>query len=240
MPPLGSSSANVIHGVTTANRQTAGDPSVWQARRSHDRLWVLTIAHKEIPMKRALSLGTLLGSMMSLAVAQAQEPAAGAPPAPPKPAPELVEYMKDLLGTWTCTTTFAPGAFGPGSPEVKATSKVKMSKEGALGGFFYKGEYSVPKSKTVPMAFNGIFYLGYDPGSKQILNVSMDNTGAAYLGAGPLSGNVATWTGEGYMMGAKAKVRETMTKTDAKNVTHKFEVDMGKGFAPMGEDVCKK
>ena len=177
---------------------------------------------------------------MSLTAARADAPPAGAPPSPPKPAPELADYMKDILGNWTCSTTFAAGAFGPGSPEVKATSKVKLSKENSLGGFFYKGEYAVAKSKTVPMAFTGIFYLGYEPVSKQLLNVSVDNTGAAYMGTGPLAGNVASWTGEGYMMGAKAKIRETMTKTDAKNVTHKFEVDMGKGFAPMGEDVCKK
>jgi hypothetical protein len=193
-------------------------------------------------MKNSLVLGTLLGSMMGLATAAAAaDPApAEAAAGPPKPAPELVEYMKDMVGSWSCATVFAPGAFGPGSPEVKATAKVKMSKEAALGGFFYKGEYSVAKSKTVPMAFTGVFYLGYDPATKQIINVSMDNTGAAYMGAGPIAGSVASWTGEGYMMGAKVKVRETMTKVDPKNVVHKFEVDMGKGFQAMGEDTCKK
>jgi hypothetical protein len=42
------------------------------------------------------------------------------------------------------------------------------------------------------------------------------------------------------MMGKKVKTRETTTKDDPKHVTHKFEVDMGKGFQLMGEDVCKK
>src|SRR5690349_18682716 len=55
-------------------------------------------------------------------------PPAAAPNEPPKPAPELVEFMKDMIGNWSCETTFAPGAFGPGSPEVKAKAKVKFSK----------------------------------------------------------------------------------------------------------------
>jgi len=159
---------------------------------------------------------------------------------PPKPAPELVEYMKDMIGSWTCATTFPAGSMGPDSPEVKTTAKVKISKDTSLGGMFYKGEYAVPKSKAVPMAFKGVFYMGYDAGTKQVTNVTLDNMGSASMGAGPLAGNVASWTGEGFMMGQKVKTRETMTKVDAKNVTHKAEVDMGKGFVPMGEDVCKK
>jgi hypothetical protein len=170
----------------------------------------------------------------------AQDKPAAEAMAPPKPAPELVEYMKDLVGSWTCATTFPAGSMGPDSPEVKTTAKVKMSKDTSLGGMFYKGEYSVAKSKAVPMAFKGVFYMGYDAGTKQITTVSVDNMGSASMGAGPISGNTASWSGESFMMGQKVKTRETMTKVDPKNITHKVEVDMGKGFQPMGEDVCKK
>jgi hypothetical protein len=48
------------------------------------------------------------------------------------------------------------------------------------------------------------------------------------------------FVGDGMMMDMKNKVRETMTKKDAKNVEHTFEVDMGKGFQMFGTDVCKK
>jgi hypothetical protein len=41
-------------------------------------------------------------------------------------------------------------------------------------------------------------------------------------------------------MGMKTKVRETMTRKDPKTVEHTFEVDMGKGFMPIGTDICKK
>ncbi len=176
-------------------------------------------------------------------------PAPGKPAAPapalatelPKPSPELDAFMKDVLGSWSCTTTFAPGAFGPGSPEIKATAKIKFAKgEAILGGFFYRGEFAVPKSKTVPMSMTGLFYVGYEPGTKQVTNVSIDNMGAISMGAGPLTATSASWTGEGYMMGTKMKTRETFTKVGPKEIAHKFEADMGKGFQVMGEDVCKK
>jgi hypothetical protein len=136
--------------------------------------------------------------------------------------------------------TFGPGAFGPDSPEVKATSKVKIAKEPTLGGQFYRGDYSVAKSKNVPMAFSGVFYLGYEPGTKQIANLSMDNTGVFSMALGPLSATTASWTGDAYVMGKKVKSRESMTKDGPKQVTHKYEIDMGKGFQTMGTDICKK
>ena len=42
------------------------------------------------------------------------------------------------------------------------------------------------------------------------------------------------------MMGTKIKTRETMGKKSDKEGFHKFEIDMGKGFIPFGEDTCKK
>ena len=50
------------------------------------------------------------------------------------------------------------------------------------------------------------------------------------MGAGPLT------VGDRSGMG---NTREVMEKKD-KGVMHKFELDMGKGFQPMGEDNCKK
>jgi len=41
-------------------------------------------------------------------------------------------------------------------------------------------------------------------------------------------------------MGMKMKAREIIQKKSEKEISHRFEVDMGKGFQPMGEDVCKR
>jgi hypothetical protein len=168
-------------------------------------------------------------------VAAAAAPAA--PPAPPAPAPELVAFAKSLEGNWKCETKYPAGGMGPGSPEAAAKSTVSIKKD--LNGYWYKGLYEVKKSKTVP-GMKANFFLGFDPGSKQMIMSGLDSMGGGSFESGPLQGDSFTAVGEGYMMGMKSKVRETMTKKSDKEVFHKFEVDMGKGFQSMGEDTCKK
>lgn len=149
--------------------------------------------------------------------------------------------MKDILGNWKCTATFPAGGFGPGSPETKTESSVKFSKaEAALEGFFYKAEYSMPKSKTVPFSLAAIFYLGYDNASKQITNVAVDSVGGFQSGMGPLNEGSASWTATVNVMGGKHTLRETLTKVGPKELTHKAEIDMGKGFQVTAVDTCKK
>jgi hypothetical protein len=171
------------------------------------------------------------------AAAPAAAPAA--PTEPPKPAPELDALYKAWEGNWKCDTTFAANSMGPGSPEVKVKSEVKIKKD--LGGHWYKGEYKVKKAKTNP-AFNGVFMLGYDAGAKAPVNLTFDDMGgyAVETGAAGASAEKIVFTGEGHMMGMKVKFRETMTKKGDKEVEHSFESDTGKGFQPMGTDVCKK
>jgi hypothetical protein len=82
--------------------------------------------------------------------------------------------------------------------------------------------------------------VAYDASSNQATIVSYDNMGSASLGIGPFSGDAVAFTEDAYMMGAKLKVRETMTKKSPKEVVHKYEVDTGKGFQLMGEDTCKR
>jgi hypothetical protein len=168
-------------------------------------------------------------------------PAANAAPqVPMAPSPELDMLFKGYEGNWKCDTTMAAGATGPGSPELKVKSMVRIAKAKDLSGFWYRGEYETKKTKTNP-GFRGTFMLGYDAGSKTALNLSYDNTGGASLATAPnAGGDSVTFLGESYMSGMKARTRETMTKKSPKEVEHKFEVDMGKGFQVMGTDECKK
>ena len=154
---------------------------------------------------------------------------------PPKPSPELDAAYKGMEGNWKCDTTFAPNAMGPGSPELKLKTTIKFKKE--LGGFWYRGDYETKKTKDFP-GMQGTVYLGQD--GKQLLTTSVDAMGGTASGTGIASGDTITFTSDGRMMGQKVKVRETLVKKGDKEVVHKFEVDMGKGFQPMGEDVCKK
>jgi hypothetical protein len=170
--------------------------------------------------------------------AAAAPTAAAAPAAPPKPAPELDALFKGWEGNWKCDTTFAANAMGPGSPEMKTKSEVKIKKE--LAGFWYRGEYKIKKSKTMP-GMEGIFMLGYDTGTKAPVNLTYDGMGGyAVETAAGATPDKQVFVGDGHMMGMKVKFRETMSKKSDKEVEHSFDVDMGKGFQPMGTDVCKK
>jgi hypothetical protein len=173
------------------------------------------------------------------APASAPAPAAAAAPAgPPTPAPEIEQLFKGYEGNWKCETVFNAGAFGPGSPETKTKSEVKIKKD--PGGFWYRGEYKVKKTKTSP-EFGATFNLGYDTVAKEPLDVTLNSMGGYSVAHGPgATPESVTFTGEQTDMGMKMKVRETMTKKDAKNVEHTFAVDMGKGFQQMGIDTCKK
>jgi len=174
--------------------------------------------------------------------ATAATPAPAAAPAAPPPAPtpskELEAFMKPFEGSWKCETKFAPNAFGPGSPEVTAKSTVKFKKD--FDGFFYRGDYEVKKQKGVPMGVKGTFYIGWDPGQKQVLVTGIDNMGGAGFATGKIEGDSVTYTGETYVMGTKVKTRETMAKKGDREAYHKWEMDMGKGLMPFGEDTCKK
>ena len=190
----------------------------------------------------ALGLGTLATAAKPAAApaaAPAAPPAAPAAAAAPKPVPskELETFMKPFVGSWKCDTKFAAGAFGPGSPEVNAKSTVAFKKD--MNGFFYRGDYEVKKQKGVDMPMKGTFYMGWDPGSQQVIVTGIDSTGGMGNGAGKIAGDTAVYTGEQYMMGMKMKTRETM-QMKGKEGYHKLEIDMGKGFALMGEDTCKK
>jgi hypothetical protein len=171
-------------------------------------------------------------------VAAAGAPVAAPPPAAPKPSKELEAFMKPFEGAWKCETKFAANAFGPGSPEVTAKSSVKFKKD--FDGHFYRGEYELKKQKGVEIPMKGLFFIGYDPGSAQVVVTGVDSTGGVGMGSGKIVGDTATYTGEQYSMGMKVKTRETIGIKGPKEGFHKLEMDMGKGFMLFGEDTCKK
>jgi len=165
-----------------------------------------------------------------------------APPAPavptlPTPSKELEAFMKGFEGSWKCETEFAAGSTGPGSPDAKGKASLKIRKD--FGGFSWHGEYALAKNEILP-AMSGIFQVSYDPSGKQATFVSYDSMGAAMMGAGPLSGDSVTFVEQGYMLGIKVKVHETMTKKSTKEILHKVEIESGKSFQLMAEDTCKK
>jgi len=178
--------------------------------------------------------------MTKPAVGPGASKAAAAPAVPslPTPSKELEAFMKGFEGSWKCETEFAAGSTGPGSPEAKGKGTLKIRKE--FGGLSWHGEFSLAKTEVLP-AMSGVFQVGYDPSGKQATFVSYDSLGAAMMGAGPLSGESVTFAEQGYMLGIKVRVHETMTKKGAKELLHRVEIDSGsKVFQLMAEDTCKK
>jgi hypothetical protein len=175
------------------------------------------------------------------APAPAAAPAAAAPAAPsgpPTPPAEIDALYKGWEGNYKCDSTFNAGSMGPGSPEIKVKSEVKIKKEPS--GFWYKGEYKIKKSKAMP-AMDATFLLGWDGVAKAPVNLNYDSMGTYVVEHAPgATPEKISFVGDGAMMGMKVKVREGMTKKDDKTVEHTFEVDMGKGFQAMGTDICKK
>jgi len=195
-----------------------------------------------------LALASLFVTSLVTSLATAQDkkpgtekvapPTAGAvatPMAAPKPPAALDAAYKALDGSWRCETTFRANAFGPGSLETKTKTSMKFQKD--LNGFWYRGDYEAKKTKDFP-GMKGTIYLGHD--GKQLLIGGVDAMGGLSAGTGSAAGDTLTFISEGYMMGTKMKMRDIIEKKGAKEVEHRFELDMGKGFQPMGEDVCKK
>lgn len=160
----------------------------------------------------------------------------GQPPAP-APSKELAAWMKGMEGSWKCETKMMAGSMGPGSPEMTGKSTVKFTKE--MGGMWFRGDYAVAKSKTMP-GMTVVFFVGHDENTKLATQVSYGSMGGAAMETGTLTADTITTTGDGTMMGKTMKMRETMTHNPDKTASHKIEIDSGKGFALAGEDTCKK
>ena len=84
----------------------------------------------------------------------------------------------------------------------------------------------------------GIF--GGPDSENQVVATSVDNMGGIGMGEGKIVGDTLTYTSAQYMMGMKMKMRDTMIAKGPKEISHKMEADMGKGFMAFGEDTCKK
>jgi len=168
----------------------------------------------------------------------AATPAAPPPPnLPSSPSTELEAFMRGFEGNWKCETKFSAGSAGPGSQA--ATAKTDMTIKKEFDGFSWHGEFKLAKTTTTS-ATSGVFQIGYAAGTKQATFLSYDSVGSAMMGAGTLAGDAVTFNEEGFLKGVKVKVRETLAKKGPRKLHHKVEVEQGKGYQLMAEDICTK
>jgi hypothetical protein len=179
-------------------------------------------------------LAAAILAFSGLASAQEQKPQ------PPKPAPEM-DQLKPLAGEWSCDGTVPAGAMGPGSPEQKMKSTMKMKK--SLDGFWYMTDYEEKKTKDHPFAIKAHGPLGYDASQKKFIMLGVDNTGGwvSETSSG-WEGDKLVMTGEGVMMGQKAAYRDTITKKGDGEIIWASDVKLGAAadFTSMGEQHCKR
>jgi len=181
------------------------------------------------PMKAAPS--------SALAAPTKPKTTAVAPPAQNLPSKELENFMKGLEGSWKCDTKFPAGALGPGAQPLTARTDIVIRKE--FGGFSWHGEFKLAKTSTTAPT-NGMFQIGYAAGIKQATFLSYDSVGSAMMGAGALGGDSVTFAEEGFLKGAKVKVRETLSAKGSRKLFHKVEIEQGNGYQAMAEDTCSK
>jgi hypothetical protein len=145
--------------------------------------------------------------------------------------------MKGFEGAWKCHTQFAVGALWPGSPPLASKTDVTIRRE--FDGFMWHGEFKMAKTATTPATI-GVFEVGYASPSKQVTYLSYDSIGSSMMGVGTISGAQITFLEEGFVKGAKVKVRETLAKQGLRKMLHKVELDQGKGLQLLAEDTCVK
>jgi hypothetical protein len=165
------------------------------------------------------------------------EVTAAAPPPQSLPSKELEAFMKAFEGRWKCSTKFPPGSLGPGSQLLNTRTDLTIKKE--FGGFSWHGEFKLAKT-AITSATSGVFQIGYAAGPKLATFLSYDSVGSAMMGAGTLGGDSITFAEEGFLRGAKVRVRETLAKKGPRTLYHQFEIEQGSGYQVMAEDTCAK
>jgi Protein of unknown function (DUF1579) len=177
---------------------------------------------KKIALVSALAL--VLGS---IAIAQQQ--------GPPKPAPEMAS-LKYFAGTWSCSGDSPAGPFGP-AHKTQSTLSLKSD----LDGFWYDGTMSEMKTASNQHPVRGMLHVGYDAGAKQYVQLWIDNFGSHAMQMSPgWEGDTIVYTGEQDVMGEKATAKDTLTKKDANQFTHKFELTMKGETHVIVDETCKK
>jgi hypothetical protein len=159
------------------------------------------------------------------------------PPAPPKPAPALVEAFKGMEGTWACTGSMD----NPAKPGTQVSTKGEMKISREVDGFVYSGAFKMDKNAVMPMEGKARLHWAYDSSKKQLVEFGYDNAGSVWSSTSDgLKDGAVVWTGEGTMMGQSMKSRTTVNIKSPHEITVVSEMDNKGAWQKMGEDHCKK
>lgn len=157
---------------------------------------------------------------------------AQAPPAMPKPGPEL-KRLSYYVGTWKVEGEFKPFAGMPGG---KFTGTEKC--EWMSGGFFV----TCRSEGTNPMGpEKAVSYQGYDTQEKVYTFHEFTNNGDAIEAKGTPNGDTWNWTSDSMMGTTKMSVRVTIKEVSKIESTFKLEISQNGGdFAVVQESTSHK
>jgi len=158
---------------------------------------------------------------------------AAKPPEAPKPATEIGDRVKAMMGTWKCT---GQADVGGAMQDVKATITHKAD----LDNFWIQSTFAGTAGKMPPFKFT--MFTTYDAPSKKWWRTRVNGRGGHATEWGTVNGTKVSWEGDARMMGNDIKVRETEEMTGPKEwkVMGEMSKDGGKTWTKDHDATCKK
>jgi len=163
---------------------------------------------------------TLIGSALVIALCSAIA-LAQAPPAPPKPGPE-VQKLKMFVGKWSSAGEMKPGLMGPGG---KFSGMDNC--EAVAGGFGVLCHSAMDMGAMGKGVEVGIY--GYDADKKEYLYSAVGSDGSITLARGQVSGDTWTFTAEGKIGDKMMKQRYSIKWTSKDAYEFTFEAGENEG-----------
>ena len=153
-----------------------------------------------------------------------------------KPAPEMAQMTKSMVGTWKCDGQSADMG-KPTMHPIKST--MKMTSE--LGGHWIMVNYDEQKTKENPMPFSFKEVIGFDKEKKQFQRMFVDNMGGhAMFHASPATDGKMEWNGEAQMGPMTMKMKDVITMKSDKEVAVDVTVEQDGKWMPVANMTCKK
>jgi hypothetical protein len=140
---------------------------------------------------------------------------AQAPPAPPKPGPE-VQKLAMFAGKWTGESDIKPSPFGPGGKMTSADDCTWFE-----GGFQLVCQGS---SSGAMGSMKGTSVMGWNANEKAYKWMGYDSVGMMSTATGTVSGKTWTWSGSDKMGDKNIQSHYIMTETSPTSYDFKWEM----------------
>lgn len=142
---------------------------------------------------------------------------AQAPPAAPKPGPE-VKKLGAFVGKWTSSGETPKDVMGPGTGGKFTGTQTCDWVSGGFAVLCHETDEGAGMPKST-----GVGLLAYDAESKSYVYSGVDSSGMVTTSHGTVSGDTWTWSNKGTMNGQAMEMRFTLKFTSKDAYDFKFE-----------------